>query len=95
MAAVAEGLLKTLSAAAPSVDFVMYFGMLNFDGSCNWWHWSNGFIGAFAIEFLFDIFEYFEVEMRYVLFFVAFGGVGGAYDPGFGRYIFYFFEEVS
>ncbi len=95
MAGVAERLLQTHTATAPTIDFIVYFRVFNQDRSFYWRDWLKGLVSALARKLSLDISMGFNGKMRLVLLTEGYGCVCGLYDPCLRRDLFHLLEEVS
>ena len=93
MAPIAEGLLETLTAAAPPVYLIVDLRVLHSHGACQRGDGLEGLL-AFPAELFFDLLEGPDVERGGVVVVELSGGVVGPDYPGLGGDVFYFFEEV-
>ena len=95
MTSVAEGLFKTESAAAPTIDFIKRFRVLNGDWPSNGRNGLQSLLVTFSCVLFFDLSLKFEVEVGLILILKGDGCVLRFDDPGFRRDVFDFFEEVA
>jgi hypothetical protein len=95
MAAITEGLFKTHTTAAPTINFIINFWVFDKNSSLNWRYWLQCLISTLPTILSLYIAVCFDVRMRLILLTEWHTCVFRFDNPWFGWDFFDLFEEVA